>query len=79
MLTNVEKVLFTVATIVSLYLTWRGVRRIVLNIGGGQGNPGGAGEVIDAIHGGVPLVLEGLHPHDRRQGEGEAEGEDSPA
>jgi Fe-S oxidoreductase len=37
MLTIVEKILFAVATVISLNLTWRGMRRIVQNIGSGRG------------------------------------------
>ncbi len=37
MLTLVEKILFVVAVIASLYYTWRGVERIIRNIGSGQG------------------------------------------
>jgi len=37
MLTIIEKILFAVATLVSLYLTWRGVQRIAHNIGSGRG------------------------------------------
>lgn len=39
MLTPVEKVLFFVAVVVSLYFTWRGVQRIIKNISSGQGKP----------------------------------------
>ena len=39
MLTPAEKILFVAATVVSLYFTWRGVRRIVHIIGQGQGAP----------------------------------------
>jgi Fe-S oxidoreductase len=38
MLTIIEKILFAVATLVSLYLTWRGVQRIAHNIGSGRGS-----------------------------------------
>jgi Fe-S oxidoreductase len=38
MLTLVEKILFALAVIVSLYFTWRGVERIIKNIGSGQGS-----------------------------------------
>jgi Fe-S oxidoreductase len=37
MLTDIEKVLFGLATIVSLYFTWRGTRRILNNISSGKG------------------------------------------
>ena len=37
MLTLVEKIVFAVATLASLYFTWQGVRRIIKNIGSGQG------------------------------------------
>jgi Fe-S oxidoreductase len=37
MLTNTEKVLFALATILSLYFTWRGTQRIVRNISSGHG------------------------------------------
>jgi hypothetical protein len=33
MLTLVEKILFVLAVIASLYTTWRGVERIIKNIG----------------------------------------------
>ena len=39
MLTLVEKILFIVAVLGSLYLTWIGVRRIIKIIGRGQGKP----------------------------------------
>ncbi len=39
MLTVAEKILFTLAVLVSLYFTWRGVMRIVSNIASGQGRP----------------------------------------
>jgi Fe-S oxidoreductase len=39
MLTLVEKVLFVVAVLISLYYTWRGVQRIIKIIGRGQGRP----------------------------------------
>jgi Fe-S oxidoreductase len=39
MLTLVEKILFIVATGVSFYFTWRGVRRIIKIISSGQGKP----------------------------------------
>jgi Fe-S oxidoreductase len=39
MLTLVEKVLFFLAVVISLYYTYRGVRRIVALIGSGQGRP----------------------------------------
>jgi len=39
MLTLVEKILFVVAVLVSLYFTWIGVRRIIKIIGRGQGKP----------------------------------------
>jgi Fe-S oxidoreductase len=39
MLTSVEKVLFFLAVVVSLYFTWRGVWRILQNIASGQGKP----------------------------------------
>ncbi len=39
MLTLVEKILFFLAVVVSLYYTYRGVRRIVALIGSGQGRP----------------------------------------
>ncbi len=37
MLTLVEKILFTVAVLVSLYFTYRGVRRVAAHIGSGRG------------------------------------------
>ncbi len=37
MLTLVEKILFALAVVASLYYTWRGVQRIIQNIGSGQG------------------------------------------
>jgi len=37
MLTPIEKILFAIATIVSLYYTYRGVQRIAKNISSGQG------------------------------------------
>ncbi len=37
MLTLVEKILFALAVAASLYYTWRGVERIIRNIGSGQG------------------------------------------
>ena len=37
MLSFVEKVLFAAATVASLYLTWRGVQRIIKNISSGGG------------------------------------------
>ncbi len=39
MLTLVEKILFVLAVAVSLYYTWLGVKRILTNIGSGQGKP----------------------------------------
>jgi Fe-S oxidoreductase len=39
MLTLVEKILFAVAVITSLYFTWKGVRRIIMIIARGQGKP----------------------------------------
>ena len=39
MLTLVEKILFILAILGSLYLTWLGVRRILKIIGRGQGKP----------------------------------------
>jgi Fe-S oxidoreductase len=39
MLTIVEKVLFAIAVVVSLYYTWKGVQRIIQNIASGQGKP----------------------------------------
>ncbi len=39
MLTLVEKILFALAVLVSLYYTWGGVKRIIHNIGSGQGKP----------------------------------------
>jgi Fe-S oxidoreductase len=38
-LTVVEKILFALAVLVSLYFTYRGVQRIVRHISGGQGKP----------------------------------------
>jgi len=38
-LSTLEKILFAVATLVSLYLTFRGVRRIVRLVGSGRGQP----------------------------------------
>ena len=37
MLTPIEKILFAIATVISLYYTYRGVKRITKNISGGQG------------------------------------------
>ena len=37
MLTPIEKILFAIATVISLYYTYRGVQRIAKNISGGQG------------------------------------------
>ena len=37
MLTPIEKILFAIATVLSLYYTYRGVKRITKNISGGQG------------------------------------------
>ncbi|MDQ3007316.1 MAG: (Fe-S)-binding protein, partial [Chloroflexota bacterium] len=37
MLSPIEKILFAIATVVSLYYTYRGVQRIAKNISGGQG------------------------------------------
>ncbi len=39
MLTLVEKILFALAVVVSLYFTWRGVERIIKMISRGQGKP----------------------------------------
>jgi len=39
MLTLVEKILFAVAVLISLYFTWKGVQRILLNISSGKGRP----------------------------------------
>lgn len=39
MLSLIEKILFAVATLASLYYTYRGVRRIIAHIAGGQGRP----------------------------------------
>ena len=39
MLTLTEKFLFTLAVIISLYFTWRGVDRIIKLISNGQGRP----------------------------------------
>jgi len=39
MLTPVEKILFVVAVIVSVYYTWLGVKRMIAIIGRGQGKP----------------------------------------
>jgi Fe-S oxidoreductase len=39
MLTLVEKVLFAVAVLISLYFTWKGVQRIIQNISKGKGRP----------------------------------------
>ena len=39
MLTVVEKILFALGVVVSLYLTYRGVQRIIRHISGGQGRP----------------------------------------
>jgi hypothetical protein len=38
-LTLVEKILFAMAVIVSLYYTYRGVMRLIRHISGGQGKP----------------------------------------
>ena len=37
----------------------------------GQSGPHARGEVIDAIHRGEPLMLQRLHPHDGREGQGQ--------
>ncbi|HMD79701.1 MAG TPA: hypothetical protein VKE92_00250, partial [Anaerolineales bacterium] len=37
MLTPIEKILFAIATVLSLSYTYRGVKRITKNISGGQG------------------------------------------
>ena len=39
MLTIVEKILFVIAVLISLYFTWIGVQRIIKIIGRGQGKP----------------------------------------
>jgi Fe-S oxidoreductase len=39
MLSLIEKILFAVATLASLYYTYRGVRRIIAHIASGQGRP----------------------------------------
>jgi Fe-S oxidoreductase len=39
MLSPIEKVLFALAVVVSLYFTYRGVKRIIAHISGGQGKP----------------------------------------
>ena len=39
MLSLAEKILFALAVVVSLYFTYRGVRRIIAHISGGQGKP----------------------------------------
>ncbi|MDX9990595.1 MAG: (Fe-S)-binding protein [Anaerolineales bacterium] len=39
MLTLVEKILFALALLTSLYFTWRGLARILANIASGQGRP----------------------------------------
>lgn len=39
MLSPIEKILFTLAVIVSLYFTYRGVKRIIAHISSGQGKP----------------------------------------
>ncbi len=39
MLTLAEKIIFALALLVSLYFTWRGVARIILNITSAQGKP----------------------------------------
>ena len=39
MLSPIEKVLFALAVAVSLYFTYRGVRRIISHISSGQGRP----------------------------------------
>ena len=39
MLSLAEKILFALAVVVSLYFTYRGVRRIVAHISSGQGMP----------------------------------------
>ena len=39
MLTTIEKILFALAVVVSLYLTYRGVLRIIHHISGGEGKP----------------------------------------
>ncbi|MBI1793138.1 MAG: 4Fe-4S dicluster domain-containing protein [Chloroflexi bacterium] len=39
MLTLIEKILFAIAVLISLYFTWRGVERIIKLISSGQGQP----------------------------------------
>lgn len=39
MLSTLEKILFAVAVGVSLFYTWKGVRRIIMNISSGKGSP----------------------------------------
>ncbi|HEY3475670.1 MAG TPA: hypothetical protein VGK56_13755, partial [Anaerolineales bacterium] len=39
MLTVIEKILFALAVVVSLYFTYRGVMRIIAHISSGQGRP----------------------------------------
>ena len=39
MLSLVEKILFAIAVLVSLYFTYRGVMRIIAHISSGQGKP----------------------------------------
>jgi Fe-S oxidoreductase len=39
MLSVIEKILFALATLISLYFTWRGVERILTNISSGRGRP----------------------------------------
>ncbi len=39
MLTLVEKILFALAVVISLYFTWKGVERIIKNIASGSGKP----------------------------------------
>jgi len=39
MFSTLEKILFAILVAASLYMTWRGVQRIIKNIAGGQGKP----------------------------------------
>ncbi len=44
----------------------------------GQRHPDAAGKIIDSIHRGKPFMIQGLHPHDGRQRQGDRERKNSP-